>query len=796
MTLYLLNYNNYYNRLIKRKETVAEYLEEANAYLGPLSGINFVPGDGVSTTVLINHSDENRWDYLLVVDQFGDIVSRWFIIDETRVTGNQWRISLYHDLIAEWYNEVINAPVFIEKATLSADDPAIFNSEQMTFNQIKKGETFLYDRSKIAWIVGYLNKKLSVPEEEAKTITTIVNKPSIAAEVSTITNLPLYDKQRRNLYVSDKDAIIAPALSFQGFNGYYSIGWNINNGLVTPNQPFDRIVRDGMVEIDPPEEGRYTIVEGQGFTNLPQFPNRIAAALSRLNISWDLRTELGVVSTSDADTLLSGNENIYYVSDTGKYYKAKITQNRAATAITKEVSYSSAVGANITSVLREAFTPLTFASLYQVQYPLISYTIEYEEYIVEGASFTIADNRQSTIDAPYDIFCMPFGTITYNNTDTLSGDICYNIAQQMVLQLTNANVYDIQLLPYCPLPDDVFRGSSPRDINPAKLDSSQYVQYQLITSTDNKNVGIIFYCKNATFRKTIDTADIYVPTNALEIKVANECDMYRLCSPNYNGQFEFSAVKNGGVGLWNIDCTYKPFQPYIHVAPSFNKLYGKDFGDARGLVCGGDFSLPQLSDSWQEYQIQNKNFQNQFDRQIENMEVQNKYSRMSEITNAITGTFQGVAGGSMIGSMIPVPGASVIGAIGGGAISAAGGIADIYINEKLRAEALDYTKDNFGYQLGNIKALPYSLTKVGAYNANNKLVPFFERYSCTDIEKQALRDKLYYNGMSVGRIGSIAQFQQSTPTYIKGKLIRLENTGDDFHVINAISAEINKGVFI
>ena len=50
--------------------------------------------------------------------------------------------------------------------------------------------------------------------------------------------------------------------------------------------------------------------------------------------------------------------------------------------------------------------------------------------------------------------------------------------------------------------------------------------------------------------------------------------------------------------------------------------------------------------------------------------------------------------------------------------------------------------------------------------------------------------------MTVMRIGTIDQFIQPTRTYIKGKLIRIENIADDFHVINTIASELNKGVFI
>ena len=46
------------------------------------------------------------------------------------------------------------------------------------------------------------------------------------------------------------------------------------------------------------------------------------------------------------------------------------------------------------------------------------------------------------------------------------------------------------------------------------------------------------------------------------------------------------------------------------------------------------------------------------------------------------------------------------------------------------------------------------------------------------------------------RIGTINQFLQSEPSYIKGKLIRLESVKDDYHMIKSIAEELYKGVFI
>jgi hypothetical protein len=137
-----------------------------------------------------------------------------------------------------------------------------------------------------------------------------------------------------------------------------------------------------------------------------------------------------------------------------------------------------------------------------------------------------------------------------------------------------------------------------------------------------------------------------------------------------------------------------------------------------------------------------------------------------------------------------------IGAVAGGVASLGGGIADLSTNQALRNEALDYAKDMYGYRLGNIQATPLSLTKVSSFDINNKIYPFVEYYTCTPVEKNALRNKIKYNGMTVMRIDTLNNFISNEESYVKGKLIRIEDTIEDYHIVNELGREVNLGFFI
>lgn len=142
------------------------------------------------------------------------------------------------------------------------------------------------------------------------------------------------------------------------------------------------------------------------------------------------------------------------------------------------------------------------------------------------------------------------------------------------------------------------------------------------------------------------------------------------------------------------------------------------------------------------------------------------------------------------------PKGAAIGAAAGFLASAVGGAADVQNNELLRNEAMSNQRDQFGYQLKNIQALPQGLMKTSSLTNNNKLYPFLEHYTSTAEEKHALENKITYNGMTIMRVGTPGDFiQDDNGTYIKGKLIRTA-IKDDSHLISEINAELNQGVYL
>lgn len=797
----LQGFNNYYNRVVKNFKSIPDYIEwskeAGDKEIKTFTNINFNPSDGVNTTHIFNWDFNWYPDYIIVEDDFG-ILTRWFVIDFVRTRGKQYQSTLRRDLIVDFYSSIILSPCFIEKATIDdLNNPLIFNNEDMTFNQIKQREYLIKDTSNCPWIIGYYDRnKISelngtVPQNAIVSGAIQINEDIENWEYFQYSDLA---PDRRDF--PGKPTTLEYVIRTLGKLGdgsttaawYYFI--DSNSGSVSDDD-YSWSTRPSLVS-------KYD----DGFSYIKtQIKNVVLANNKRyLNEFNSLSGNFSeITSESEFEEFYQFNGRIIR-DNQGKYYQVSIVENDD----TLEEDYDIAAGSLFNSLSNAVSEvagitgePNTDSFYIHTEQPTYSVFLVEQEQL--STTYNITANALVTTDAPWNIFAIPYGKIEFDDPDAesvieTSKDI--GLATAMAMQAQHPGViYDIQLLPYCPVFELISDGKIVVD------DVSQFSYIK--DEASDTNVGIILNVPKSNFTNNI-FINIPSANNAYDKKINNECDKWRLSSPNYSNYFDFSLEKNGDIYYFNIDCHYKPFNPYIHINPNFGNLYGYDDNSPRGLVLGGDFSLTQIIDQWEQYQIQNKNFQSIFDRQIQNMEINNKYQRRQDILNAITGTASGAVGGGFLGSNFGNIGAGI--AIGGG-ISGLAGIEDVKMKDKLRNEAIDFTKDQFGYQLGNIQALPQTISKVSAFNENNKIFPVLEFYTCKEVEKNALKDKIKWNGMTVMVIGKISDYLNpqynfielsdgSRKSYIKGKIINFVDIDEDFHILNEIASEINKGVYI
>lgn len=822
-TLYLLAYNNYLNRIVKVEQDIDSYL---NYQVYQPLVCNFNPADGIDTSHTFNvpHVANTPYaDYVIVVDEDGDITSRWFIVNATRTRGGQYTMSLHRDLVADYYEEIIKAPCYIERAMVSTGSPFLFNNEGMRFNQIKKKEVLLKDKTNTPWIVGYLANNYAEAEgADADNITasfvaentvypelswldyriihTIYTGGSNQTLITRLRNIPdghIFDIKQNGSFTQKTDnpntsgLPYVPAASTNFF-------CNITGGDTTPVNTFiDDYYNAPKFTAD---------LSIAGFTNTAPYIE---------NISELLRVSGMKVRNTD---YISGQEEtngpeFFYVSlipqgtETHTVYLpvAGAEYNRAKALIQglyQNGDYSDKFefrnySANVNTFAVE-FTTMKYA--FGLSRTGVPTTVKTSFLNLQG------NEKKQLIDAPYVMFATPYFDISYVNAagqqKQHNGEAARNLSAEAIKRFSGGYAYDLQLLPYCPIPSLIKNGVF--DMTGLQGDT-----FSNIWAGENE-IGFFVFCENSSFSNVIDLDEpILLPQDAIQAKIDVETKMCRLVSPNYAGAFEFTPLKNGGVSQVEVNCTYKPYQPYLHIAPVFNAgyLYGGDFNDNRGLICGGEFSLPQASDAWISYQSQNKSYREAFNRQVENMETNYNINREQMMSAGIasigTAVVSGAAGGAIAGSTMAPGIGTAVGAAAGvasglvsGALSGYGLQQDLKAAEALHKEAKSFAQAQFDYSLQNIQALPVTMSRTSAFDTNNKLFPFLEFYEATPDEEKALRNKIKYNSMTVMAISTIEEYIKQEPTFISGQIIRLEDIDEDYHCAAAIVNEIHKGVYI
>ncbi|MBR3210079.1 MAG: hypothetical protein IKF82_07460 [Bacilli bacterium] len=824
--LLLYNYNNYFNRIVKKENSIADY----GTPIYDLGNCNFNPNDGVTASHIINYDKEDG-DYVLITDdEKTTIISRWFVTETVRMRGNQYRINLKRDLIVDNFDKVINSPIIINRAMINnPDSPLLFNPEGFSFNQIKKEEILLKDRTLTPWYILYFNKNVTNKSGVFGTtpanydVALNVDIDSEASPYKSGTYSYLDNTSYKINYNGHPNQILPVALgskyaSFDIFKGtldhyanytdnYHNFNWFYDN-------PAKIFYADDSWVADKFRSGFTSSMKATMDTKLQLeysgtfIDSAKYEALTKTKSLVVKTTVSGVTKYYQVNIAITSNRNQKYI-ESGDLYDYILTQINAISGL-----YHNEV---------EGKTIETNCELYTI-------TVATTEISSVTGGLTWQLNfaeHTDTKDAPYHIVAIPRYNINIiSNYD--SGGWAFLCPQSNNEALVNsiiaeygtegAELVDVQLIPYFPFENRVPNiGSemgddfvSSLELEPdstlakgaAKTWSSgqegyDAFQYSLFGQHDSEQCAALFYIDKASFSFDISKSIIVkerTSNAALNKKLSNELDLFRLCSPNYNGIFEYSNAKNNGTNKFNVDITLRPFNPYIHVNPDFKGLYGIDFNDKRGLICQGDFSLPMINDQWKTYELNNKNYLNTFNRQIEHMDFVFGQERITGAASAIAGTFGGAIGGGAAGAMLGNP---IAGAIGGGVASGIGGIADYAMLEARQNENKSLAIDNFKYQLGNIKALPHTVNKITCLTENNKIWPFIEIYEASEEEATILQNKITYTSMSVEAIGYIQDYiMEEQKQFLSGKLIRLEELNLNSHEAFEIFNEIEKGVYI
>lgn len=787
--IYLLNYNNYYNRIFRAYLNISDYSDYA---LYSLNYVNFDSGDGITTTLVVNSAAEA--DYLIETVQNSNddeiVKSRWFILESKFIRKDQYRLTLRRDVLADAYANGIGLPqatVFAERGYVPDTSSLIYNPEGNSYNQIKKSEKLIKDESDSAWLVGYLAPNVF----DNGNITIAGSSAAVQYDYSFAT--------RDEMMAAFPGVGLIPTTLYYDFGQiiikYLSLAEGDQPYLWTANFPSDLLT----YETTSIPAADVTMIIRQA--NLPEVQGLLIDHFLTPTVANNLADKLvqdySSVNRAAVTKILNNRNVVARVGTTlsGYTYYQLSVGSAQSTLQAHEIRNTTA--ANTFEYLNGIFAQLGTAGLasgtpeyYGLQSVESRFSCYWKNIPVTANTVELKTTTAKVDSSPYYCFAIPYhaARVIYGN-ETISTDpresllLARNIATQL-----DSFCYDVQLLPYFPLQSYI---DAMGCIDTTTMPSDTVA---VLKSAEGIARSFLFWIAKPSFSFALsDTIDY-----SSEPKIQNETQFCRLNSPNFGASFDFSVAKNKGVTYWQVDCSYKPYQPYIHVAPGWGGLYGTNFNDARGLICTGDFSIDLMTDKWQEYQINNKNYQEIFNRQIQTLDLQQRIASRNEVWNAVAGSTQGAATGAAGGALVGgLPGMAA-GAVIGGAFSTVGAVMDIENNRQLREDARSSALDMFKYNIGNVKALPNTLTKVSTFNINNKIFPFYEIYDATSEEIGALRRQLEYRGYNLGIIGTLSDYWVKGK-YFKGKLIRLEAAHDstlgDSHFVECINSELMSGIY-
>lgn len=822
--VYLKGFNNYFNRILKRYVSIDSYKNNSDDFI-ECENYNFIMNDGVNTSTTLNLSVGDYWnpDYAVVIDPTTrEILSRWYITNSERTRSFQYKLYLKRDTLADFYSSIKDSPMYVEKGILSSDDPMIYNSELLTCNQIKEDEFFLRDYTRSAWLVCYLDRKV-----QSETIAI----PTANSTADIVLQVPFAEWQYAD-YV--KGALSGTSEIVNG----YSSNFNLE-------------IR--AVEIDEPVPGRdYPIYRGRRFTynltnrslnlDLGNIDSRYGNVISPYNqsalkatldshfstLELNIKNIIGV-NSSLYNTLKSFDKKIIQDS-TGKQFAITFrdTTGRAYSldsldpATQEQLTLRNSL--NLWLGQEAGFGNLPTGSdkavMYKLNGNLEKGFLEAEELEVQTQdSVIISAQRNHTTDAQYDIICLPYSDkVSLKITDT---DTERFISKARAVSIINAistglgsQVYDIQLLPFCPIANlDVEHIGSYYNTRIKVLSSDEGKLFSSL-GLPGSSSGFVFYApySNST-RQILNLPGDYRYSEANEselIKINNDLIKYRFTSPDYSASFDFNIAKNNMLlNSVMVDMSCKPQSSFIHIVPELTGLYGNPnisgndspIIDIRGLTFTTNLSIDRISNAFVEYEIRNKNYQEIFNREIQNYDIGSDIRKMEASVSYASKSIQATSKGASQGFALGGGFGAIAGAVVGAGVGLTSGAVDISNTWKMEDENRSLKVDMFNYSLQNIRALPNTLTKISSLTNTNRIFPVIEIYAPTERELKAYVDKIRWDGMSVNRIDKLSNFLQPfseevAGAFFKGQLININKIDEDSHIVADIYDQLDSGIYL
>lgn len=388
------------------------------------------------------------------------------------------------DVIADNFDTVLNSPCFIEKGYVTPSNKLIYNQEVSSVNQIKNKEILLKDNSKSAWIVGYINRKYA--QDNDVTLTGSYNVKQSAAIDSSTLPWEFHSADQVVGVVSGYELKLTSgshktvvAVDYRG--QHYETTYNFDEKLTLKWDKFGSFTGYDYSNNHPSVSGgtltRYSTTSNYNFIadskgsliQAQDIGEWVKGGNTTLNkVPQDILDEQ-TTTEATVEELLSYNNKI--VKDGDRFYRLAITRADHGTTDYPEASYTSLRDGfdnllstwndnhgNLQPHLARAAVKATMSAVFDGV--VVKTTLINEEAL--KVVVPKVNSRTHLNDAPYDMFAIPYGDLKMSATgESFNKEAAMSFAFWIAAAMGSDNIYDLQLVPYCPCLEYISSSSDP-----------------------------------------------------------------------------------------------------------------------------------------------------------------------------------------------------------------------------------------------------------------------------------------------------------------------------------------------
>ena len=708
---------------------------------------------------------------------------QYYVTDIKFIKKAQYRLTLLRDLISEsnlWRDE----DAYIERG-YTADDFLKFNRHKFNLNMIKRDQKILTDDLSLVMFFNHAqNNNAPVPLDISAMVSADLDPNLIVGTYDSNTNpfpfkggdwqtgeIAVMENARYNFNVafgslnsgSPNTRWGSVPMNSQLNESTVTRGTRTIQGLTISHNQFMDMLENSWADF------MIRVQDGQDFTN-----NQVIDAVRRVRENPAIANILAKY-TSFRDDYRQFNGK--YVQIDGQVYEVAVTETwrRVATGnysfmggtpawftrgIKTLVGANTDAGAELTrgalaDICRNAFNASTGRNLTQ-QNATRNYGIglrfDYLEVKVDLIAVQPTQYLQGQIQTTHPFMReVPCKALVVNGLTRDTYQQWVNWA--VVVMQQQPTVIECQLVPFN-VQGDFY-------IPNLTLGGVAFTGVQALTERDH------FY--------DIDIAEAYAPNNEF---VEKEGRMVRISSGSYASNMDLTPFLNNGLSRLETRLSVKPMGTIIYMQPDFAGLYGTNYVDKRGFIMQEDFSISRLDNAWVQFRYQNQNFMNTFNRQMQSMELNNYYASEADrlaldradiegrrLARENTASEWGMFNTALLG--IPS-------LIGGSTHKSRQQYneavqLDAQMNEALRRDNVELTKQLFNNNMGNIKALAPTLNKVDTFDILNHFSIILEVFECSGAEMTYIQNYYEHNGAVIGTIGRFSEFWGLV---VAGRIIR------------------------